>query len=404
MKEENKNIWRAFHRAERRLFEYLVDNCDCLFSIEGDEPAYLEYRNQHGVTLERPPRFVHWIGQLRTSEIEYWRMAEQVRELYQAALGAKFKNYPVRFPQFYRGVEQINVSSSTAYESKAVKGSELILKEAPISDLEKEKWVREAFEADIEMLEDIAFPAPEIRKTLKIMPFGGVQEYLELVISTDLLFDYAGTANIQKRRMTGMAYRALVRFSGQSFGHKRKLGLMVIDQDSDVSIVQANKQAPRPHALAVSGDQLRLPIALDFQLFRKWSESEQHQYDADLLQYVFYDNTTDLHTLGVRRSRLVHRYIADMIRAKPELLAVAKARIEKDIAEKQPINSRDAAYEWQAILATWSLDDVLNFIVSDTERADQLRSSTPFVGLFDNKEHWKLHQSFCRINQNRGEV
>ena len=69
--------------------------------------------------------------------------------------------------------------------------------------------------------------------------------------------------------MTGTSYRALVRFSGQSFGHRKKLGLMVIDQHSDVSIVQANKQAPRPHALAVSGDQMRLPIELDFQLFRK---------------------------------------------------------------------------------------------------------------------------------------
>lgn len=401
MDKDEKLIWREFHRAEQRLFDYLVDNCDCLFSVEGDEPAYLEYKNRHGVTLEKPPRFVHWIGQLKVSEIEYWRMAEQVQELYQAALGAEFKNFPVRFSQFYRGVEQINVSSSTAFESKAVKGSELILKESLISDPEKEKWVREAFEADIAALKDIAFPAPEIRKNLKTLPFGGVQECLELVIQTDLLFDYAGTNNIQKRRMTGMSYRALVRFSGQSFGHRRKLGLIVIDQDSDVSIIQANKQAPRPHSLAVSGDQLRLPITLDFQLFRKWNDEEMHQYDADLLQYVFHDAQTDLHALGVRRSCLVHRYIADMIRAKPELLDVAKARIEKQIADEPPKHPKHAAYEWQNILNTWALDDILNFMVADTEKADQLRSSTPFVGLFDNKEHWKLHQSFYRLNQTR---
>lgn len=269
MDKDVNQIWRAFHRAERRMYDYLVDNCDCLFTVEGHEPAYLEYTNRHGLTLEKPPRFVHWVGQLRTSEIDYWHMAEQVQELYQAALGSEFKNYPVRFPQFYRDVEQINVSSSTAFESKAVKGSELILKESTISGPEQEKWARERFEADIEMLETIAFPAPAIRKTLKIMPFGGVQECLELVIKTDLLFDYAGTNNIQKRRMTGTAYRALVRLSGQSFGHKRKLGLMIIDEHSDVTIVQANKQAPRPHALAVNGDQLSLPIELGFKLFRK---------------------------------------------------------------------------------------------------------------------------------------
>ena len=262
-------IWRAFHKAERKLFDYLVDNCDCLFSIGGHEPAYLEYLNQHGVTLEKPPRFVHWIGKLKTSEIEYIQLIEQMQQLYQAALGDNFKNYPVRFPDFYRGVEQINISSSTAYESKAVKSSTLILKESLILDLEQSLQVRTLFEADIEMLKSIAFPIPEIRTTSKLTPFYGVQKFLELVITTDQLFDYAGTSNIQKRRMTGTSYRALVRFSGQSFGHRKKLGLMVIDQHSDVTIVQANKQAPRPHALAVSGDQMRLPIELDFQLFRK---------------------------------------------------------------------------------------------------------------------------------------
>lgn len=266
---DKNRLWRTFHKAERQLFDYLVDNCDCLFAVEGDEPAYREYVNQHGVTLERPPRFVHWIGQLRSSEIEYLHQAEQVRELYQTAVGLQLKKYPVRFSEFYRGVEQINISSSTAFESKAVKGAFLVLKEALIPDLDHEKWVLEAFEADITALKGIDFPAPEIRKFSKLTPFGGVQKFLELVIDTNLLFDYAGTRNIQKRRLTGTAYRALVRFSGQSFGHRRKLGLMVIDPHSEVSIVHANKQADRPHSLAVSGDQLQLPIELDFQLFRK---------------------------------------------------------------------------------------------------------------------------------------
>lgn len=404
MDKDNTQTWRKFYCAERELFEYLVDNCNCLFSVEGHEPAYLEYPNQHGVMLEKPPRFVHWIGQLKVSEIEYWSMVERVQVLYRAALGSKFKNYPVRFPQFYQGVEQINISSSTAFESKAVNGSELILKESLISDPEQEKRVREIFESDVAMLCDISFPVPEIRITTKLTPFNGVQPFLELFVKTERLFNYAGTSNIQKRRMTGTAYRTLVRFIGQSFGHRRKLGLMIIDQDSDVSIVQANKQAPRPHALAVSGDQLRLPIALDFQLFRKWEESELHQYDADLLKYVFFDNQTNLQILHDRRSRLVHRYIADMIRAKPELLAIAKERIKKEIAEKQPVNPRDAVYEWQTILNTWSLDDILKFIVADAEKANQLRSSTPFVGYFDNSECWKLHKSFCQLKQNRGGV
>ena len=66
-----------------------------------------------------------------------------------------------------------------------------------------------------------------------------------------------------------------------------------------------------------------------------------------------------------------------------------------------PKHPKHAAYEWQNILATWSLDDILNFMVADTERADQLRSSTPFQGYFDNKERWKLHKAFCQLNKNK---
>ena len=110
---------------------------------------------------------------------------------------------------------------------------------------------------------------PEILKTSKLTPFDGIQSFLELVIKTNLLFEYAGSNNIQKRRMTGSQYRALVRNKGQSSGNRTKLGLMLIDQHSDVSIALATKQAPRPHSLASRGDQLQLPIDLNFQLFRK---------------------------------------------------------------------------------------------------------------------------------------
>ena len=34
---DKNRIWRTFHKTERQLFDYLVDNCDCLFAVEGDE-------------------------------------------------------------------------------------------------------------------------------------------------------------------------------------------------------------------------------------------------------------------------------------------------------------------------------------------------------------------------------
>ena len=234
--------------------------------------------------------------------------------------------------------------------TQLVTGPELVLKNVPILDPIQEQSAREQFTSEIQALKDIAFPEPVIQVTQKISPLGDLQPYLELVIQTDCLFDYAGCNKILK---------------------------------------QNNENDPGKNS-----EQIRLPIKLDFQLFRIWDESELHQYDSDLKQHVFYDNESNLQTLHDRRSRLIHSYITDMIRAKPELLAIAKERIEKQIANDPPINLRNAVYEWQNILNNWVLDDVLNFIVSDTEKADQLRQSTPFVGYIDNAERWKLHKAF----------
>ncbi len=219
-----------------------------------------------------------------------------------------------------------------------------------ILDPTQEQSARKQFSADMQALKDIAFPESTVRVTEKKSLLGELQRHLELVIQTDLLFDYACCNKILK---------------------------------------QNNENAPSKNS-----EQIRLPIKLDYQLFRIWDESELHQYDADLKQHVFYDNESNLQTLHDRRSRLIHSYIADMIRAKPELLSIAKTRIEKQIVNDPPRHPKDAAYEWQAILNTWSLDDVLNFIISDTETADQLRQSTPFVGYIDNKERWRLHKAF----------
>lgn len=242
--------------------------------------------------------------------------------------------------------------------TQLVTGPELVLKNLPISDWVQENKAREQFSADILALKDIAFPEPTVRVTEKKSPLGELQPHLELVIQTDLLFDYAGCNKILK---------------------------------------QNNGNGPSDNS-----EQIRLPLQLDYQLFRIWEEAELHEYDPDLKLHVFYDNEPNLQALYNRRSRLMHRYIADMIRAKPELLAIAKECIEKEISKKPPINPNDAFIEWQNILHTWSLDDILRFMVADTERADQLRSSTPFVGYIDNKEYWKLHKAFCQFNQNRG--
>ena len=224
-----------------------------------------------------------------------------------------------------------------------ITGDDLVLKSTLIPDLLAHERAEKQFNADIHVLKDIAFPEPIIRIN---------QHYLELVISTDLLFKYAGCQNIIKQNIFCSSKRY---------------------------------------------DKIILPIQLDYQLYRVWSEAELHEYDRDLMRYVFYDNESNLQTLHDRRSRLLHRYIADMILTNPDLLALAKIRAKDQIARGQPENSKDPLREWQGIFNTLPQDEILNFIISNSEKADQLRQSSPFISCLNIGQRRRLNLAFWRI-------
>ena len=224
-----------------------------------------------------------------------------------------------------------------------IAGDELVLKSIPIPNLRAHENSKKQFYTDIQALRDVAFPEPFIRTT---------QHYLELVISTDLLFKYAGCQNIIKQNIFCSDERY---------------------------------------------DKIILPIQLDYQLYRVWSEAELHEYDRYLMRYVFYDNEYNLQTLHDRRSRLLHRYIADMILTNPDLLALAKMRVKDQIARGQPENPNDPLLEWQSILNNWPLDEILNCIISDSEKADQLRQSSPLISCLNIGQRRRLHLSFWRL-------
>ena len=147
--------------------------------------------------------------------------------------------------------------SQSINPTQLVTGPELVLKNVPILDSTQEQSAREQFCTDILALKDIAFPEPTVRVTENMSPLGDLQPYLELVIQTDVFFDYAGCNKILKQNK--------------------------MNDPSDNS------------------EQIRLPIKLDYQLFRVWEEAELHEYDADLKQHVFYDNESNLQTLHDRR-------------------------------------------------------------------------------------------------------
>jgi len=89
------------------------------------------------------------------------------------------------------------------------------------------------------------------------------------------------------------------------------------------------------------------------------------------------------------RSRALHAAIADKIRHHPELLEIPKANLArwmKDASEAvQP-----ALQTWKTMIETWPLEQLLEFLTQEGERADELRQSSPFSGILTPTERNKI--------------
>lgn len=251
MDKGQRDRWRMFYLSEQKLFSQLNEQCKCLYSSGEDELKYSAFENQHGTVLNKPPRFVHWIGHLQGDATEIKDRAGLVRNNYVRAVGQKnFTKFPSRFPVFYRNVEQINVTQHRAFSSVRVEGEFVIVKTfTDVKDIPPDLEKLRAAGFTPEVLDDVLFKS--------------------LVIRTDEFYEMAGADRIQARRQTGIQYRATVRHVGESRGVRAMLGLMVIDQDSDPVVVFPVPEAPRPHSLAVAGREVLLPVETPYQFFIK---------------------------------------------------------------------------------------------------------------------------------------
>src|ERR1051325_361236 len=98
------------------------------------------------------------------------------------------------------------------------------------------------------------------------------------------------------------------------------------------------------------------------------------------------------HNLLVGRSRSLHRAVAEKIRAHPELLAVAKQNVERWIAEEQKHGSVALGLlEWQRLLSTLAVEEILQLLCEESEEADRLRHATPFCGILTETEREAIY-------------
>jgi hypothetical protein len=92
-----------------------------------------------------------------------------------------------------------------------------------------------------------------------------------------------------------------------------------------------------------------------------------------------------------RRSLALHQAIAGKLRQNPELLSIARNNIERWSQRR----SRSQPYleAWREILDL-PFPKLLDLIEQDSPRMADLRQSTPFAGILDPRERWRIYESF----------
>lgn len=95
----------------------------------------------------------------------------------------------------------------------------------------------------------------------------------------------------------------------------------------------------------------------------------------------------DLHRLAEERSVAYHRVIAERLPGQPEVLEMARRRVQTWLSAGA--GAPAYARKWAEILEG-EPSSIAAFLVERSELADELRQSTPFAGALDPRERWKI--------------
>ncbi len=94
----------------------------------------------------------------------------------------------------------------------------------------------------------------------------------------------------------------------------------------------------------------------------------------------------DPHRLAEERSLALHRLVAARLRSDPRVLDRARETVGRWMASGR---APHYARAWQQVLEG-PLDDVCALLVADTEEGRAMRQATPFAGVVDPRERWRL--------------
>jgi len=102
------------------------------------------------------------------------------------------------------------------------------------------------------------------------------------------------------------------------------------------------------------------------------------------------DFTSD-HQRIEERSIALHQAIGERLQENPELLAIAEENLSN--WEETLPRSQEYFSAWRGLLKK-PLQELLDQLVSTSQRMKTLRQSSPFCGILTPKERWQIYESY----------
>jgi hypothetical protein len=103
--------------------------------------------------------------------------------------------------------------------------------------------------------------------------------------------------------------------------------------------------------------------------------------------------TSDLRELNERRSIALHRIVGDRLRRDPALLARARERVDRWLADGSIHPTHGEA--WRRLLSG-PFDELQAVLIEPGEPARTLRQCSPFAGVVGARERWRVWRDVGR--------
>lgn len=101
------------------------------------------------------------------------------------------------------------------------------------------------------------------------------------------------------------------------------------------------------------------------------------------------------HEINDMRSLKLNQMVVEKIRHQPGLIDFVRNNLQRALSDPVLSDScKEALSEWDQLFRFQPLDEVLNLLVENSEKGQQLRQSSPFWGVLTQEERRSVFRQY----------